>query len=127
MASRNKWEPREPLAGNSWSLLRNIGMSRSTAYTVQLLWASIVVVAYLLHPSADYSYIGVWLVSAWMLNYITQRLRGVPAVFRGPSYKITEDEPFQIRLALDIFSIGIFIFNVAYVLLGPETLRGLLK
>jgi hypothetical protein len=61
-----------------------------------------------------------------MLRYVLQRLQGIPAEFTGPSEAITEDWPFQIRLAVDVTALAFLLWASAVLALGFAVMSALL-
>ncbi|MGC4077934.1 MAG: hypothetical protein QM702_13080 [Rubrivivax sp.] len=121
-----RWKRKPLLEDNPWSLLRPVGLARRTALVVMAGWVVAAAAALAIHEPFEWGYAAVAVIGLLMLRYVLQRLRGVPAEFIGPGEAVTEDWPFQVRLAIDIAALLLLADAAATLVLGFEGLRALL-
>lgn len=123
--AEDRWKPRPWLEHHPWSLLRSVGMKQRTARALMGLWVAGAFVALIAHRPLDWVHLIVGAIGLLMLRYVLQRLQGLPAEFSGPSEAMTEDWPFQIRLAIDVFAVTFLLWSCAVLVLGLPTIRAL--
>lgn len=121
-----RWDPKPWLEHHPWSLLRAVGLPKRTARTLLASWLVASLVAFVLHAPRDWAYLGVGFFGFLMLRYVLQRLQGVPAEFTGPSEAITEDWPFQFRLAADLVACLFLLWAAAALSFGLPAVRSML-
>jgi hypothetical protein len=126
MARRHPWESRPLLDDHPWSLLPVIGLSKLAAVVAQVAWLGFVLLFATLRPSDLPSLLPSWLLGAWFVFYITQRLGGRDAMVGGAAPRIRPDSTFQVRLVIDVLYVVLLIVLAGVIALGPQTVRGLL-
>jgi hypothetical protein len=126
MSQRARWGPQPLLEERQWSLLPVVHLSVRSAAAMQAAWAAFAITFIVIRTLNLFSPFGFWLLGAWALFYITQRLGGRQAMIGGAAPKIRPDSPFQLRLLLDLFHLGVLGAMAAAIALGPPSIRALL-
>ena len=124
MAKRSPWESRSLLDLHPWSLLPVVGLSKAGAIAAQVTWAGFVILFLVQRPLDWLSLVVSWLVGAWAVFYITQRLGGREAIFAGVS-TVRFDSPFQVRLIGDAMCVFVLVLFAGVVVFGASAIRAL--
>jgi hypothetical protein len=114
----SRWDAKEPLDLNPWSLLPSVGLTKHAALWAQVIWALFIVVCAIIRSAPALVVMGILFVSGWHLWYITNRLGGRVGVLLGVGGRVSPDSSFQWRLVGDLLSLFICGASALFVISG---------
>jgi len=124
MADRDRWKPQPLLEESEWSLIPGVGLTKRVAWCMQALWLLFAMCSVILRGEALLEMGLVWMIGAYALFYVTQRLGGREGIFSAGA-RVNSDSTFYERLLGDSISIFLLLCALAIVLFGLQAIRSI--